>query len=78
MLKVSEVKRGMSIEYIGDSLVYGGIYDVHLAEETYVDVEDCPYYEKGKLMIVEVTHNDTPMFLLIEEDLNLNDWKIVK
>ena len=78
MLNVSEVKRGMNIEYIGESLGYGGKYNVHLAEETYVDVEDCPECEKGKLTIVEITHSDIPMFILIEEDLNLNDWKIAE
>jgi hypothetical protein len=78
MLNVSNVKEGMRIEYIGDSLSYGGKYRVCLAEETYNDPNKCPEYEKGKLIIVEFTNNDMPMFLLIDEDLKLEDWKVIE
>jgi hypothetical protein len=77
MLNVSDVKEGMKIEYIGDSIAFGGKYHVHLAETTYVRSEDCPEHEKGRLLIVEFMNDETPMFFFIDEDINPKDWVIV-
>lgn len=76
MLNVSEVKDGSVIEYIGDSLVYGGTYQVVTAESTYKNPADCPDAEKGKLMVIEFMNDGTPMFFIVDQ-LNFEEWKIV-
>jgi hypothetical protein len=75
-LVVSEVKEGMHIEYIGDSLSYGGQYLVVTAESTYTNPSNCPKNEKGKLMIIDFMNDSTPMYFVIDY-LNLKEWRLV-
>jgi len=63
------------IEYIGDSLAFGGTYKLVRAESTYQKPEECPDSEKGKLMIVEFMNDGTPMFFTVDQ-LKPNDWKL--
>jgi hypothetical protein len=70
----SKVVAGDRIEYIGDSLAYGGFYTTVTAESTYKNSEDCPEHEKGKLMIIEFTNDDVAMFFTLDR-LNPKEWK---
>ncbi len=77
MLNLSEVKEGSKIEYMGDTLAYGGTYQVVTAESTYKNPADCPESEKGKGMIVEFMNDGTPMFFRVDQ-LDLKEWRIVE
>lgn len=70
-----EVKEGMNIEYIGDSLAFEGIYQVVSAESTYRDKSKCPANEKGKLLIIEFMNDGTPMFFHLDH-LNPAEWRL--
>lgn len=72
----SKVKEGMKINYIGDSMAYGGSYTTVSAESTYENAESCPEDEKGKLMIIEFMNDDTPMFFVIDY-LDPTEWELV-
>lgn len=76
MLNLLEIQAGSQIEYIGDSLSYGGVYSVVTAESTYQNPTDCPDNNKGKLMIIEFMNNGTPMFFTLDR-LNPKEWKVV-
>lgn len=71
-----KLEAGMQIKYIGDTLAFGGEYLLTSAESTYLDVNDCPEDEWGKLMIVELMNDDTPMFFTLEM-LDASEWKLV-
>lgn len=69
----SKVIAGDKIKYIGDSFAFGGCYITVTAESTYHNQNDCPDHEKGKLMIIELMNNGTPMFFTLDI-LNPEDW----
>jgi hypothetical protein len=75
MIDFSTVTAGDRIEYIGDSIAYGGFYTVFTAESTYRPQSLCPEHERGKLMIVEFTNSDLAMFFTLDR-LNPSDWKL--
>lgn len=68
-------KAGMKIKYIGDTMAFGGSYSLVTAESTYLNPEDCPDKEKGKLMIIEFMNNGTPMYFVID-DLDQEEWAL--
>lgn len=70
----SKVKEGEKIRYIGDSWAFGGDYITVSAKSTYLNPEDCPEHEKGKLMIIEFMNDDTPMFFPLYS-LDANEWE---
>lgn len=71
----SRLKENMEIKYIGDSLAYGGVYTLYSTESTYVNKEDCPEHERGKLMIIELINDDTPVFFTLDM-LNPDEWEL--
>jgi hypothetical protein len=71
----SKLREGIEITYIGDSWAYEGVYKLYKAESTYVNPEDCPENEKGKLMIIELMNDDSPMFFTLDM-LDPNDWRL--
>lgn len=75
-LDISTVKEKMSIEYIGTSMAFGGIYQVYSAESTYLNPSDCPEEDRGQLVIIELMNDDTPMFFNLHL-LNPSEWKLV-
>jgi hypothetical protein len=75
MIDFSTVTEGDRIEYIGDSMAFGGFYTVITAESTYREIDSMPDHERGKLMIVEFTNSDLAMFFLLDR-LNPNEWKL--
>lgn len=75
-MNFEEVKAGMVLKYIGDSLAFGGTYTVVDAESTYINPEDCPDYEKGKQMIIEFMNNGTPMYFPLGR-LDPQEWQLV-
>lgn len=70
----SKVIAGDRIEYIGDSMAFGGFYTTFTAESTYVNEDDCPESERGQLMIIEFMNNGAPMFFTLDR-LNSKEWK---
>lgn len=75
-LDVANLKDGMKIEYIGDSFAFGGEYNLHAAESTYADASLVPEHEKGKLMIIELMNDGTPMYFTVDS-LDLKEWRVV-
>jgi len=73
----SKVEAFTSINYIGDSMAFGGKYLVTTAQSTYVNVADCPDDEWGVLVICELMNDDTPMFFPLES-LDPNEWEIIE
>jgi hypothetical protein len=71
----SKLKESMEIKYIGDSFVFDGVYKLYLAESTYVDKNECPEHERGKLMIIELMNDGSPMFFTLDM-LNPSDWRL--
>ncbi len=71
----SQLKAGDRIEYIGDSIAFGGFYATVTAESTCGNPEDCPENEKGKLMIIEFMNDGTPMFFILDM-LDPKEWKL--
>ena len=76
MINFSQLKSLQIINYVGDSLAFGGEYTLFPIEETYLDESQCPKEDKGKLVIVEFMNNDTPMFFTLDK-LDPKDWEIV-
>jgi hypothetical protein len=77
MLDISKVREGNKIEYLGESLAYGGNYIVVSAESTYTIPNNCPEEYKGKMMIIELMNDGTPLFIPIER-LNAEEWKLTE
>lgn len=75
-MDISKAKAGDKITYTGLSYSFGGTYRVVSAEETY-GAGLCPEDELGKLLIIEFTNRNEPMFIFLEE-LNKNCWKLEK
>lgn len=75
MLDIEKVREGTVIQYQGSSVAYGGDYTVCSMESTYVDPQTCPATDRGKLVIIEFTNNDNPMFFEITT-LNPKEWII--
>lgn len=73
MLELASIEANDRIKYVGDSHSFGGSYTVLPAEATYEHETDVPFYEKGKLLIIELTNDDRPIFFFIET-LNLSEW----
>lgn len=67
---------GQKIKYIGDSIAFGGQYTLVKIEETYHHKEACPDEDKGKLVIIELMNDDTPMFFTLDM-LDSNEWELV-
>jgi hypothetical protein len=75
MLNISEVKAGMTLQYLGNWIYFEDTeYEVYPIEETYKEGM-CPESEKGKLVIVELTNSDMALFIPIER-LKPNEWRI--
>lgn len=76
MINFSTIKAGDMITYLGDSLAFCGEYIVMKAEDTYVNVEQCPQHLHGKLMIAEFMNDGvTPMFFTLDM-LDTNEWDL--
>lgn len=70
---LADVQAGDVITYVGDSLAFGGDYEVVREADTYVEAEDAAQPER--LMICEFMNDGTPMFIPVEE-LDESDWEI--
>ncbi|QZA69562.1 hypothetical protein 035JT004_63 [Bacillus phage 035JT004] len=73
----SKIKDGDTINYIGDSMAYGGTYTVLKTEATYIDPDKCPEEDRGKLLIIEFMNNGDPMFIPLGH-LQSNEWELVE
>lgn len=71
-----QLKQLDKIQYIGDSLVFGGKYTIIPIESTYYEASECPEEDMSKLCIVKFDNSDNPIFFLLE-DLNMKEWRLV-
>lgn len=71
----SQLKKKQKINYIGESFAFGGIYTVYPIEETYEEERLCPEEDRGKLVIIELMNDGTPMFFPLDV-LDPKEWEI--
>lgn len=74
-MSFKNAQSGMKIEYIGDSIAYGGTYTMLPAESTYYEASNCPEHERGRLVIYEFMNNGDPIFIMVDE-LNPDEWRV--
>jgi len=73
MLVIEQVREGTVLQYVGNSTAFGGTYKVCSMESTYTNPEACPEEDRGRLVMIEFTNQDRPMFFDIEK-LHTKDW----
>ncbi|MFY0516370.1 hypothetical protein ACOMCU_00875 [Lysinibacillus sp. UGB7] len=73
----STLQEGQKINYIGDNLfAFGGEYTLYPMKKTYHDPTHCPIEDRGKLVIIELMNDDTPMYFKIDM-IDANEWELV-
>ena len=77
-LDISKVKSGSVIKYIGNNIFKyeSETYTVIENRETYSNEEDCPIGTHDELIIIEITSNDTPLYLPVSK-LDANEWELI-
>lgn len=76
MLNTEVLQVGDTIEYLGDNWVaFDRTYKVYSVESSYINKEDCPVEDRGKLLIYVESGDD---FLFYPVDLlTKNEWRKV-
>ena len=72
----SQLKANDKINYLGDDFAFSGEYKLIPIEETYARKELCPEKDRGKLVIIELMNDDTPMFFTLDF-LDHKEWEKV-